>query len=340
MNAVPAPPQQNAIQPAIENIQQASTDVANKIADFTNNVANNVAETTKEVTNNLKEFASPQNFTNATQSFVNSNSIIAKFVFILLVVIVFLFLLNLGIKLIGYFLRPPNNPYLVNGMISGTNAIVVSRDPKKANSVTLKRSNNQKTGLEFTWSVWLNLQYNTRTNTTYSHIFSVGNNTFDETTGIASVSNGPGLYLANLDGSGNQIQMANLHIVMDTISDGISYNQTTDVSNVPYNKWFNVILRVENSILDVYINGVITSRLNFINVPRQNYEDVLICQNGGFIGSLSNLRYYDYALNVFEIMGVVYGGPNLSAAKNINASSTKGGFNYLSNQWYSSKLTA
>jgi hypothetical protein len=46
-------------------------------------------------------------------------------------------------------------------------------------------------------------------------------------------------------------------------------------------------------------NGVISARYNFSSVPLQNYKDVIVCGNSGFSGSLSDLRYYSYALNIF-----------------------------------------
>jgi hypothetical protein len=39
-------------------------------------------------------------------------------------------------------------------------------------------------------------------------------------------------------------------------------------------------MRVENTLMDVYVNGTITST-KFTAVPKQNYNDVQICQNGG-----------------------------------------------------------
>jgi hypothetical protein len=344
------------------NIGNTASNVATNIGNTASNVATNignvgsvVADNTQTIVNNvsssvskgvedigeaiqLKQFSASENFSEATESFLESNSIVAKFVFVILVVIVFLVLMNLGIYLLGYFLQPANNPYIVNGMIQGTNFVKVTRDPKHINSVILKHSNNQKGGMEFSWSVWLNLKNNTNTKTQYSHIFSIGNNSFDPTSGLATVENGPGLYLSNLDSSGNQVKSANLHLVMDTMADGSTFNQSTDISNLPYDKWFNVIIRMKNTVLDIYINGVITSRMNFANVPRQNYNDVLICANGGFTGALSNLRYYDYALNVFEITSIVYSGPNLNASTiNGTSSAVKGGYSYLSNLWYTSK---
>ena len=81
--------------------------------------------------------------------------------------------------------------------------------------------------------------------------------------------------------------------------------------------------------MDVYINGIITKRMAFQNVPSQNYDDVFVCANGGFMGNLSDLKYYDKSLNVFEIMNLTIQGQNLSASSgNLTAPSNT---DYLSN---------
>jgi len=97
-------------------------------------------------------------------------------------------------------------------------------------------------------------------------------------------------------------------------------------------KWVHVALRLQNKILDIYVNGVVAERRVFNNTPKQNFGDVYVAQNGGFIGKLSNLRYYSRALNVFEITAVVNAGPNLSVAE---GSYSSGDVKYLSNMWYS-----
>jgi hypothetical protein len=85
-------------------------------------------------------------------------------------------------------------------------------------------------------------------------------------------------------------------------------------------------------MMDIYINGVISNRYILPSVPKQNYYDIQICQNGGFSGLLSNLRYYDKALNVIQINNIVFWGPNLNASTTV--STTRGGFEYLSSTWY------
>ena len=278
------------------------------------------------LTNTFDEFSSQASAgVGATSEFLTSNTIIAKFAFILLILVVFLILFNLGIAIIGYFTEPSPNPYLVNGMIEGTFSKVVKQDPKQADSIQIFRSNDQSKGMEFTWSTWLYLNDFGTEEGKYQHVFSKGDGNFNTTTNLSTVNNGPGLYINPTKNS--------LHIKMDTVSRSDD-NTTIDIDNIPIKKWVHIGLRLQNTILDVYINGVIVERLLLDNTPKQNYGDVYICQNGGFSGKLSNLRYYSRALNVFEINNIVSAGPNMKVAEEAKQ---VGGFKYLSSQWYSSK---
>lgn len=263
----------------------------------------------------------------ASNEFLMSNTLVAKFAFLILVIIVFMFLMNLGIMLIGYFISGPVNPYLVKGMINGGMGQIIPQDPKQSNAIIVNRSNNQSTGAEFTWSVWLYISDLPDTPaTTYQHIFSKGTASFDPKTNIATINNGPGMYLNSSTNT--------LSIFMSTVS-ATDTNNMIDITNVPLRKWFHVAIRLENTILDVYVNGTISGRLLLQNVPKQNYDDVLVCQNGGFRGNLSDLRYYSSALNVFQIGAIVAMGPTTTSSVSANTSPT---YTYLSNLWYSSKL--
>ena len=75
-----------------------------------------------------------------------------KFVFLILVLIGFLVLVNLGINLLLYFLLDSPDPYVVKGLINGNSQKTVYQDPNNSNSITIYRSNNQDQGMEFTWS--------------------------------------------------------------------------------------------------------------------------------------------------------------------------------------------
>jgi hypothetical protein len=359
--------------------------------------------------------ASFQNLPAAGSDFVNSNSVIAKFAFLLMVIIVFVLLLNLAMRVVTFFMSPPSNPYLVYGMLSGTNGLVIPQDPKNPNAVPIYRSNNEETGLEFTWSVWLNVSDPGANSTVaFQNIFNKGNGSYvsyaslasaattavggasgavdsvlslagvtkttsgstvsyslpattdanvragigaglnavtttsgvtnmlatmglganqvTSGTGKASVNNGPGLYVVTAQ------SQVSLVVVMDTV-DSLVPTQMIQVDQVPINKWFHLAIRMENTMMDVYVNGTIVGRAMLAAVPRQNYNDVNVCQNGGFTGFLSNLQYFGRALSATQINNVVRAGPNTAASKS-SAQSVIGSPYYISDSWFVGKLNA
>lgn len=299
----------------------------NQTSQITQNVSNTISSIKDSLKNTFNQFTTQNNAGTQNASMFNySNTIIAKFAFLIVVIIIFMFLINLGIMLISYFSGSSSNPYLIKGMIDGTYSVIIPQDPMNSNSITILRSNNQSKGIEFTWCVWLYIN-DLNNDNKYQHIFNKGDNNYDKNTNKASINNAPGLYLGP---SNNK-----LTVVMDTVV-GNDKNTTIEIDNVPIRKWVNVCIRLENKILDVYVNGTMTRRLVLTNVPKQNYNNVYVCQNGGFAGKLSDLRYFSYALNVFEINRIVYAGPNTSTNKlTADQQAVKtGGFNYLSNLWY------
>lgn len=323
------------------NISKNLSNVGDSLSSTYNNASSRVSGLQNSVSNTFSDFSS-KSVGDASTEFLQSNTLIARFAFVIIVVFFFVFLLRLGIYLIGYFTSSSNNPYLVKGMISGTNNVTISQDPVNSNSVTLLRSNNQPTGIEFTWSVWLNITTIDASNGTYKHIFNKGNNTYNSN-GIATINNGPGLYVSTKVNPNNTTSVTQtnpyLYIVMDTVNGSAS--QTIDVDNIPLKKWFHLAMRMENKVMDVYINGVISARTVFTNVPKQNFNDVYVCDSKlGFNGNLSNLRYYNRALNVFDINNLVMWGPNTKTSKlNVIANDkTSNNTSYLSSSWYMAKL--
>ena len=300
---------------------------SNKLGEGAASISNSLNEGYKNasssISDTLNDFSSKTVSPDATPDFLQSNSIVAKFVFLIFVLIIFMILLSLGITFMGALLSPSGSPYLIKGTRNGTDNMTVFTDPSKSGSIPISRSNNQSTGMEFTWSVWLlitNVNV-TGDNKEYNNVFNKGNSQYGSN-GIATVNNAPGLYINN--------KAQSLHIVMDTVTGKPPI--TIDIKNIPIKKWFNVIIRLENTALDTYINGVIANRLVLQNTPKQNYEDVNICANGGFAGMLADLRYYNRALSIFDILSVVNYGRNTSMADSGDATNYP---YYLSNSWYS-----
>lgn len=255
-----------------------------------------------------------------TKEFLESNSLVAKFAFLLLVLFAFVILLRVGISILSYFLKPNESPHLMDGMVDATQMIIYPQDPSNNGAVTIYRSVNANDGIEFTWSTWIfinNLQTNAGI---YKHIFSKGNSNLTEN-GMIQPNNAPGLYIAPNTNA--------LVVVMNTFN---VINEEIIIPDIPINKWFNVIIRCQNTTLDVYINGTIARSINLVGVPKQNYGDVYVAMNGGFDGYISNLWYYNYALGTAAIQKIANNGPNTKMIGSNGMADRM--FNYLSLRWF------
>jgi len=258
-------------------------------------------------------------YISGSKEFLNSNTLVAKIAFLVLVMIAFVLILRVGTSLITYFMAPTSNPKLVDGMKPGHVAKMIPQDPKSSGSVTIMRSVDQNNGIEFSWSVWLFVEQ-LKQDGKFKHIFHKGNDGFSggNSDGMSMPNNAPGLYL---DKNTN-----NLVVIMNT------YNNITEkvnIKDIPLNKWINVIIRVEGDKMDTYINDTIVNRHKFNSVPKQNYGDVYVNMNGGFDGLLSDLWYHDYGLSIREILAIAEKGPNMSMNKSMDVFPP-----YFSLRWY------
>ena len=269
-----------------------------------------------------------------SKDFLESNTLIAKTAFLLLVIILFFVLLRICISLLSWLLAPSQNMTLVNGMADATLPIIISQDPSSQASMPIIRSVNQTDGIEFTWSIWMFIKPVATSSTGMSHIFSKGLYNSGSIGACynksGSSNNAPGLYLSGAN---------TLEVLMDTTTTpacNTATNAPITIDNMPINKWFNVVIRLTNNVMDVYINGRLTQRKTFTDgVPNQNYDDVYICQNGGFNGYIADLKYYNSAVGTSEINSIVSSGPNTS----INTSNLKNNVPpYLSGNWYDNNV--
>lgn len=259
-----------------------------------------------------------------TREFLESNSLVAKFAFLLLVIFGFVVLLRIGVSTLSYFLKPSNSPHLIDGMVDATQMIIFEQDPSNNGAVTIYRSINENDGIEFTWSVWLfinNLELSKNT-TTYKHIFSKGNSDLNSR-GVVNPNNAPGLYIAPNSNT--------LVVMMNTFS---VINEEILIPDIPLNKWVNVIIRCQNTTLDVYVNGTIARSINLVGIPKQNYGNVYVAMNGGFNGYISNLWYHNYALGTTEIQKISENGPNTKMIGNSSSAMSDNVFDYLSLRWF------
>lgn len=257
-----------------------------------------------------------------TREFLQSNSLVLKFAFLIIVIIAFVILLKVGIRVLAYFLAPSNqSSKLINGMVDATQSIVFLQDPSYNDAVTIERSNNATDGIEFTWSVWIYINDLLYLEDKYRHIFYKGNNDLKDN-GLNFPNNAPGLYIA---------PNSNTLVVMMNTFDQI--NEEIQIPDIPLNKWVNVMMRCSNKTFDVFINGVITRSVTFIGVPKQNYGNVYVGMNGGFDGYVSDLQYYNHALGTSAIQRIIAKGPNTKMIGSNDGMNMKGS-NYLSLRWF------
>lgn len=347
-----------------ENVAKVSGNVANvsqNIGQNLNQGFEGVSETVKSrsqgisnIFNNIGEkFANTIPYEssralNSSSEFINSNNIIAKIIFIVLVIILFISFFRIGVNMISLFITPNSSPYLYEHMKDARQLVIIPQNPGSSGSIPILRSRNQYDGLEFSYSTWIYIDDPTyRSNQMYKHIFHKGND-FLGNDSIFHPNNSPGLYLFNgkqghienpnkLDSYDYQYPVMGLLVRQNIFTNESGNNnqffEDIIVEGIPIRKWVCIIVRVNNqNILDVFINGKLMKRKKLSGVVRQNYDNVFINMNGGFSGNLSSLRYYNYALGTFEISSIVSNGPSLKIASSSNIAESMP--RYLSSKWF------
>ena len=258
-----------------------------------------------------------------TKEFLESNSLVAKVAFLLLILVVFVIGIRMATSLLSWVFSYNKSPYLFKGMVDAKTMQIIPQDPADSNAVTIMRSDNEQNGVEFTYSVWMFIDDLVYQQGQYKHVFHKGNdniNYTNEPIGMNEPNNAPGLYIAPNTNA--------LVVVMNTFN---NINERVTIDNIPINKWVCVQIRVENHQLDTYINGKLAKRLIMKGVPKQNYGDVHVAMNGGFSGYMSDLRYFNSGLGTAQIQRIVDAGPNLEMTGNNLMDSVP---KYLSLRWF------
>jgi hypothetical protein len=336
-------------EPSLMNrIQSEISNVGDMVKESTSNISNKVgeiADSTKSVfdtgVDSVKSVLPPApipadgnsfslaDYTTMSSEFLESNSYVARAAFILLVVFAFFVLLRVATAVIKYFIGRKSMPVkLIDGMHDGANKLG-PLSQGVGSSYTIPRSINEENGIEFTWAVSLYIKDHPRDGSKIRHIFSKGSiPTFTDTdssnkqTGITTINQAPGLYFHSSENK--------LIVNMDTFNN--SSTSTINIETIPHNKWLNVLIRCKQTLVDVYINGQIAKSTVLPSTPKQNYGNVYISEKGGFVGNISNLFYYNYALSINEIQKLLEDSVNtqLTSEDGVNNKIT----DYLGFRWY------
>ena len=92
--------------------------------------------------------------------------------------------------------------------------------------------------------------------------------------------------------------------------------QACTINNVPLQKWVNLIVVLNNRALDLYLDGKLVRTCVLDGVAKiAQGSSVYLTPSGGFSGSTSQFRYFDYPVNprqAYEIYREGYGASSLS----------------------------
>lgn len=288
-------------------------------------------------------FFSSDSSTNMMQAkdFLYSNNILVKITFFLLAVFLFYIFVKILLSSLVYYYSPKSEVKLLDGMMDSSGYMLINQNIGSNPWKTVMRSVNEREGVEFTWSVWLNVQKITPSYD-YNLIFTKGNrnvSSLTECRGANVPLNGPGLYIVN-DSNSNS---ATLVVFMDTFeSPGIFEDQskcsisnpTITIPQIPTDTWVHLLVRCVGNTMDVYVNGLIAKTVTFDSLPKQNYGDIYVGSNGGFTGNISNLYYFNHALKNQAIQTLFAKGPTLKSVDQSSSSLPSVFYNYLSFDWY------
>ena len=265
------------------------------------------------------------NYKSKINDVLNSDSPVTKFLFLIIALVIFVAIGRFLLAILAFIFRPNPDPWLIWGLIDSTEERVIRQNPRSSdldempgyandkNRITLIRSNNQDLGEVFSYSMWFYINTLGDSNTLIP-VLVKGNFQIDQNTGLNWPSNGPGIYFGNPPNSGTRGQDNVLRIVMNSFH---KIDEQVVVKDIPMKKWVCLVLRVSQNNVDVYINGKIKKRLVLDTPVRQNYEDVFINYgNNKWHGHLSNIRYYNYYLNLSQIKAIFNNGPNLKRSEN------------------------
>jgi hypothetical protein len=216
-------------------------------------------------------------------------------------------------------------------------SINLPQNPNVKGAKPVHLSNNERTGVEFSYSFYINVHPSTfKQELGLLHIFHKG---FSQQFPLLA----PGVYMRS--------DTNTLRIYMNTYK---TWNNYVEVENIPVSKWVHVVIVCKNNSLEIFINGNLAKKLSFEGfAPYQNYEDICcfsqrritmkkslvpsVDENGFEVfgamkGMLSRLSYFSYALCYAEIQKLMNEGPSSKMDSTNNNTNVPP---YLDDTWWS-----
>lgn len=216
-------------------------------------------------------------------------------------------------------------------------SIIIPQNPNIKGSKTVHTSNNERSGVEFTYSFYLYVHSSTfRQEFGLLHIFHKG---YSQQFPLLA----PGVYMRS--------DTNTLRVYMNTYK---TWNNYVEVDNFPIGKWVHTAIVCKENSLEIYINGNLSKKLSFEGfAPYQNYQDIICFSQrritmkqsvipsmdtngfdvfGCMKGNFSTLDYFSYALTYSEIQQLMNKGPSSKSDVSSNSTNIPP---YLDDSWWS-----
>ncbi len=281
--------------------------------------------------------------------FLKSNSLNASSIMnssmIIFVIIGILILIYLYITIRGYNNFVNNSPMIIRDTIDGST-------PKKIEGYKIANPSDGKYGTEFSYSFWVYLKDSNFDTTpddatcnndasksneknkiiNFKHIFHKGSNDMYIGSGNSKYKNlpllqSPGVWLYPNENK--------LNIRFNTYNnESTDVYETCDIGNIPINKWVHISIILIGNSADVYVNCNLKKRQKLSGIPKLNDGDLYINQFGGFNGYLSRFRYYNYAIDPFELDLICKMGPSENTPMDDLSAGKSNGTSYLSPDYW------
>jgi hypothetical protein len=234
-----------------------------------------------------------------------------------------------------------------NTYASGSKMYTAIQNPNNSMSKTIYFSDNQRSGIEFTYTMFINIKsdtFSTGEKKLY-HILHKGYST-------SYPLLGPGIFCW---GDKNTIR-----VYMNCFD---TWDNYVDIENIPIDKWFHLTVSCKGNTLYLYINGNLKKKMVLSNntPPYQNYGNVYLFNNrklqlsktittslendndfkgtqpsltnlnfdGAAKGMVSRVYYFSYALTYTEIQYLMNMAPS-TVIESPDMSITP----YLSDTWW------
>jgi len=85
-----------------------------------------------------------------------------------------------------------------------------------------------------------------------------------------------------------------------------------EIKNVQLQRWVNINVSLNDTVLDIFINGNLFKTCILNGYPKPNVGALEICPDGGFNGFISDIKFVNRSLSISEIKSNYRNGPSVN----------------------------